>query len=131
MFALVLLVDPACTDRWVFDDDAAADEEAAKPDENAGEEDEAAWRYEITKDFNDQMREFANRDWKLAEAEEALEQEVDEEGGEGEEVKEEVVQQRAAVRFMKHTMKWTIEVLHDATRAVALLPPEVPSMWNY
>ena len=68
MFALVLLVDPACTDSWVFDDDAAADEEAAKPDENAGEEDEAAWRYEITKEFNDQMREFANRDWKLAEA---------------------------------------------------------------
>ena len=130
MFALVLLVDPACTDRWVFDDDAAADEEAAKPDEHAGEEDEAAWRYEITKDFNDQMREFANRDWKLAEAGEAVDQEVDEEGG-GEELKEEVVQQRAAVRFMKHTMKWTIEVLHDAIRAVALLPPEVPSMWNY
>ena len=57
---------------------AAADEEAAKPDENAGKEDEAAWSYESTKEFNDTMREFANRDWKLAEAEEAVEQEVDE-----------------------------------------------------
>ena len=35
------------------------------------------------------------------------------------------------VKFMRQTLKWSHEVLHDAVRALGLLPPAEPSMWQY
>ena len=85
------------------------------------EDDAELWENLFSKDFTDCMWETARTAWKLADAEEATA-----------DVEEDVAAQRKqAVQFMKHTMHWSSDVLHDAVRAVGLLPPEPPSLWNY